>query len=91
MSGTTTQANTNLVTYFRIGGDPVGCFTVVIAFLDPAFEPFTLDGVVPTLPTLETGMDKSNFQTMERGTEIEMKALISDFSRGIFFLNGDLS
>lgn len=49
-------------TYFRICSYPVGGFTIIIAFLYPLSEPFTLHRIMPVLSTSKTTRKGSHLQ-----------------------------
>lgn len=49
-----TDRRVTLGTFFGVRSDPIARFTVVMALLLPAFQPFAFDGFMPRLTALET-------------------------------------
>ena len=49
-----TNSSVTFRTFLGVGSDPVARFTVVVTFLLPLFQPFTLDRLVPFLTALKT-------------------------------------
>ena len=55
-----------------VGRNPVGRFTVVVAFLDPLLEPLALHWVMPVLSTAETihrHIDIQTYRQTDRQTD----------------------